>query len=279
MPGKRKPRKTPTLAQRADRYDLYQQSVQEPEAEVRFFKRAYKDAFDRKPAVLREDFCGAAAVCAQWVRDKKHHEAFGVDLDPEPLAWGTEHNLGPLKRSQRARVELIEGDVRDELPRKADVIAGQNFSFFYFKTRPELLQYFAAAYANLDKYGVLVLDMLGGGESMNDRTVDVRDQDGFQYVWDQHRFDPTSHECDFRIHFRFPDGSELTNAFRYQWRFWTLPEVRELLTEAGFADVRVYWEGTDKDGDGNGVFKRRTKGVHNDPSWICYVVAVKGIDE
>ena len=31
----------------------------------------------------------------------------------------------------------------------------------------------------------------------------------------------------------------LRRAFRYHWRLWTLPEVREMLTAAGFDDVRL----------------------------------------
>lgn len=30
----------------------------------------------------------------------------------------------------------------------------------------------------------------------------------------------------------------LRRAFRYHWRLWTLPEVREMLLAAGFDDVR-----------------------------------------
>ncbi len=31
----------------------------------------------------------------------------------------------------------------------------------------------------------------------------------------------------------------LRRAFRYHWRLWTLPEVREMLLAAGFDDVRA----------------------------------------
>ena len=77
-----------TLARRADRYDLYQQSVQEPEHEVKFFHRVYKAAFGCRPVVLREDFCGTFAVSCQWVASRADRTAVGVDIDPEPLAWG-----------------------------------------------------------------------------------------------------------------------------------------------------------------------------------------------
>ena len=77
------------------------------------------------------------------------------------------------------------------------------------------------------------------------------------------------------IHFEFPDKSRLEKAFSYDWRLWTLPEIRELLSEAGFADITVYWEGTDEESnEGNGIFEPTESG-DADPGWICYIVAEK----
>ena len=95
---------------------------------------------------------------------------------------------------------------------------------------------------------------------------------GFTYVWEQMPMDALSHEGIRYIHFRFPDGTEMKKAFTYDWRMWTLPELREILTEAGFSQVDVYWEGATEDGEGNGVFKKITK-APQEQSWIAYVVA------
>ena len=76
------------------------------------------------------------------------------------------------------------------------------------------------------------------------------------------------------IHFRFPDGSKLKKAFSYSWRLYTAPELRDMLLEAGFRDVTVYWEGEDEDGEGNGVFTPNEKG-EADLAWIAYIVAEK----
>jgi hypothetical protein len=46
-----------------------------------------------------------------------------------------------------------------------------------------------------------------------------------------------------------------------------------MLTDAGFTP-HVYWEGSDGDGEGNGVFTRSSKG-EADESWIAYIVAEK----
>lgn len=272
--GKKKAKKK-SKASKADRYALYLESVQAPDVDVKFFRRVYKSAFGEKPKVLREDFCGTAAVCCQWVKGKADCFAYGVDLDPEPLFWGEEHNLSALKAVDRERVHLVQGDVRTAVTPHADVIAAQNFSYCIFKTRDALREYFKAALSHLAERGVIVLDLFGGYESIEDGREDIVEHDGFDYVWDQARFDPITHDGEFHIHFRFKDGSELKRAFSYHWRLWTIPEVRELLLEAGFDRADVYWEGTDEDGEGDGVFKRQAHG-ESDPAWNAYIVGVKG---
>jgi hypothetical protein len=258
----------------ADKYDLYLKSVQEPSVEVEFFDRVYRKEFGRPPVLLREDFCGTAAVCAEWVKSRKDRRAIGVDLDPEPLAWSRAHILPNLRQGQGERVTLIEADVRDVHPEKADVLAAQNFSFYGFTEREELRRYFDAARRNLDDQGVMVLDMMGGSEVFLEDHTDSTAKDGFTYHWEQKRFDPITHYAAFAIHFTFKDGTKWKNAFSYEWRIWTIPEVREILLEAGFSRTDVYWEGVDEDGEGDGVFRRRSHGTA-DEAWIAYVVAVR----
>ena len=263
------------LAALADKYDLYQRSVQSPECDVDFFHRTFHGYYGAAPLVLREDFCGAAAVCCEWVRSRKDRKAIGIDLDPEPLGWGERNNLSQLTAKARARVRLIEGDACNVSRAKADVIAAQNFSFYLFRTREGLGRYFRAAFRNLDSKGIIVLDVLGGPECMEEDLEEVRGFRSFKYVWEQARFDPITHDCRFHIHFRFPDGSELRKAFTYDWRLWSIPEIRELLLEAGFRRADVYWEGTDsKTGKGNDVYRRREH-AESDPAWVAYVVGVK----
>lgn len=282
--AKKKHRKTkskpkPLTAATADKYTLYQHSVQEPGHEVEFFDQAYREAYGKRPMILREDFCGTFAICCDWVRSHAKRTAIGVDLDPEPLAWGREHNLARVPVDAQNRVILKQADVRQITRTKADVLAAQNFSFWYFKTRMELLGYFKKAYRNLAERGIMVMDMMGGGEcyeAMEDvRKIEPDDgTEKFKYVWEQAAYNPVTHDGSFFIHFRFKDGTEMTRAFEYHWRFWTIPEVRELLADAGFRESHVYWEGEDEDGDGNDEWTR-VADANPDPSWIAYIVAVK----
>jgi len=270
---KRKKTKLP-LAARADKYKLYQQSVQEPECEVEFFDQAFKDAYDRTPRVLREDFCGTFAVCCEWAKAGKDRVATGIDLDPEPVAWGRAHNLANLAEEQQSRVTLHLEDVRGKAKTKADVLAAQNFSFWIFKTRDALREYFRFACDNLADEGIIVTDMMGGSECWDEEQRDVRKIKRFKYIWEQKRFDPISHDCLFHIHFKFKDGSKLEKVFTYEWRFWTLPEVCELMREAGFSQTQIYWEGVDEGGDGNGEWGR-VDSAPAEPCWIAYIVGVK----
>lgn len=264
-----------TEASRADKYELYLRSVQVAEHETMMFARFFRGVYGRPARTLREDFCGTAAVCTEWVRGRSDRHAIGVDLDPEPLAWGMENNVATLTPAARERVALVRGDVRTLASPPVDVLAAQNFSFFVFKTRGDLLTYFRAAHRNLAKEGIFVLDMLGGPEVQKEGEEEVRKvRGGVEYVWEQVRFDPISAHCQFRIHFRFKDGSTLSPAFEYDWRLWTMPEVRELLAEAGFSRVDIYWEGSTRTGAGDGKWKKRTS-AESDPTWVAYVVAIK----
>lgn len=267
------------MAERADKFMCYQKSVQTPEHEVEFFEQAYREANgSKKPYSLREDFCGTFAICCDWVRANKKRTALGVDLCSETLQWGRDNNLSELNPEQQSRVRLLEQDVRKKNRPQVDVLAAQNFSFWLFKTRPELLEYFRIARSNLKPGGVMVMDMMGGGDCYQEDSVDKRTikkgKKGFQYWWEQASFNPVNADASFYISFKFADGSKLKRAFEYHWRFWTIPEVRELLKEAGFSESHVYWENDDEGSDTYGTWSRGTDAPSN-PSWICYIVAIK----
>lgn len=270
------------LAAAADRYELYGLSVQDTEHEVAFFDRVYRQHFRRKPLVLREDFCGTHAVSAAWIRSDPARRAVGVDLDPEPMAWGVERHA--LDKREWPRLTLIQGDVLATASEKAEVLAAQNFSWWIFKTRPQALAYFKAAKKNLARQGLLVLDMMGGGECHYQEQEDTRRirypaklalgarMRRFTYVWRQEKFNPITHHALFHIDFRFEDRSEMTRAFSYDWRLWTLPETAELLHEAGFSKVEVWWDMECQDQHGLPVYKPACDGEPY-PAWLCYVVA------
>jgi hypothetical protein len=271
--GKTGARPRVRMADLADSHELYEASVQSVRHEVEFLDAAFRELVGRKPRTLREDFCGTAAAACEWVRSHRSREAVAVDIDPQVLEWGRTHHVASLKAKQRERVRLVEGDVRTAQTGATDIAVAFNFSWWTFKTREALLVYLRAVHASLADDGLFVLDIYGGSDAYEEQEEET-DFGLFTYVWDQHGFDPVSARYICHIHFRFPDGSELPRAFSYDWRLWTLPELRELLAEAGFERSVVYWQGEDEEGEPSGEFSIVERG-EADPAWIAYVAAVK----
>jgi SAM-dependent methyltransferase len=260
-----------TLADQADRHVLYEQSVQDVEQEAEFLEDTYFEIRGRKPVLLREDFCGTANAASQWVVNNRRHHAIGVDIDPRVLDSGRQRHLVSLSSSSRNRIDLIEGDVRTAETAPADIICGFNFSYWCFKERKKLLDYFVSARQRLKKDGLFFIDVFGGSEAFTECKEKTK-HDGFTYVWQQKSYDPVTGDYVCHIHFRFPDGSRLRKAFSYDWRLWTLPELLDVLADAGFSSSHVYWQGTDEDGEPDGEFSRVVNG-ENDPAWIAYIVS------
>jgi hypothetical protein len=265
-------RKGRLTAKNADPHWLYEQSVQNPEVEVEFIDRVFRERFGREAILLREDFCGTAKLCAEWAKLGAAKRAFGVDWDEPTLAWGRENNVVPLG-DRAGHVTLVRDDVRHVQDPAADVLTATNFSWWGFKTRAELKAYLRNCHASLRDEGMLMMDCYGGPEAQIPQEEE-REQDGFDYVWDQDTFNPITNEITCFIHFNFPDGSRLRKAFAYDWRLWSLPEACDLLDECGFRDTVVYWEGTDEDGEPDGDFQPSREGDLA-PAWVAYILAFK----
>lgn len=266
-----KARRAVYTAATADKHHLYERAVQSPEAEIQFIDRTFRTIRGRLPAVLREDFCGTAFMACTWVRSRQTNHSIGVDLDKPTLEWAIANNLSWLAAEERTRVELICDDVNAVRGAQADIIAAFNFSYYIFKTRPQLLKYFKAVRRGLRQDGLFYLDCYGGYEAQ-DVLKEPRKCAGYTYVWDQAHFNPITSETLCHIHFEFPDGTKMKKAFTYDWRLWSIAEIRELLEEAGFSKSTVYWEGTDEDGEGNGVFRPSAKGEVC-AGWVSYIIA------
>lgn len=265
------------LAEQADRHRLYELSVQCAEAEVDFIDQNFRLLRGRSARLLREDFCGTASVCCEWVERRKTNRVIGVDIDREVLDWGRANNLSKLPEDLAKRVTLLEEDVLEVETPSPDIIVAMNFSYWLLKHRVALKRYFKRVRRALKDDGIFFLDAYGGYDSYRiiteERTIDGDDGD-FTYIWEQERYDPVSGRLVCHINFSFPDGSRMDRAFSYDWRLWSLPEIRELLDEAGFKRVMCYWQGWDQDGNPDGVFTPVEEG-EPDAGWIAYLTAEK----
>lgn len=272
-PKRRPTARPPLTARRADRHDLYQRSVQMPDAEVRLLARIFEAHTGRRPLHLREDFCGTALLCAAWAKSNSERTATGLDTSRSTLDWGRVHNIEALGAAAE-RVTLVEQDVLVPTRRKFEVICAFNYSYQVFHQREALLRYFRAAHRSLTGDGIFVLDAIGGYEAVKAR-IERRRMGRWTYVWEQEKYDAVRHHFVCHISFEFRDGTALRRCFTYDWRHYSLPELRDVLLEAGFAGVDAYWEGIDEStGGGSGVFRRAAR-AENEPVWNAYLVARK----
>ena len=282
--NRRSAKPAPPLAGTIDRHLLYEASVQAVDADLAFFDRLRRKRNPKPLRLLKEDFCGTAVLACAFVQRHRENRAWGVDLHGPTLDWCRRYNYPRLGDAAR-RVSLLERDVCHVRRPRVELATALNFSYSVFKTRDLLRAYFRNARESLTEDGIFVLDAFGGNEAMDSLeesrripasiAFDGRRVPPFTYVWHQERFNTIDHHILCHIHFRFRDGSRREGAFTYDWRLWTLPELQELLLEAGFASTEVYMEGWNQETkEANGIFRRRSY-FENQAGWIGYVVGYR----
>lgn len=265
------------------KHDLYELCVQSPRLVVPFLRAVCKrggssaEGFD--PRVLAEDFSGSAAVSREWVRAVPCSRAIATDLDQRVLDRAHGHD----------GVELRLGDVRSA-DSSADVIFVGNFSIGELRSRDELLAYLRTAHARLSREepgGVFVCDTYAGESAFCIGAVDRwHDASGLfgpgsrvLYTWEQRHADPLTARVVNALHFKVEIAgevvTELSDAFVYDWRLWSVPELRDAMHEAGFSETEVYAELADARDDTGELYVRPVEDPEEelDESFIVCVVA------
>jgi cyclopropane fatty-acyl-phospholipid synthase-like methyltransferase len=266
-----------------DLHHLYEASVQGVGTDLNFAARIFTKKSGRKPNDLREDFCGTAALACEWVQRSPQHRAWGVDIDRPTLDWGIAHNIAQLSPDS-GQLQLLCEDVLKAKTPPVDMVMALNFSYCVFKTREILRTYFKQVHRALRKDGLFIMDIYGGTEAVDTKleprkvagftAADGTKVPSFTYVWDQAEYNVIDHHVVNHIHFKIPKIGELKKAFTYDWRLWTLPELQELLTEAGFKSAEVYLHDWTKDGESDEIYRRRKK-YANALGWVAYVIGIK----
>ncbi len=258
-----------------EKYDLYEQAVQSPGFHVEWYVQVYQKLRGKPARRLREDFCGTFKISAEWVKLHPLNRAICLDLDLEPLAYGAETNFPTMTANQRDRIQILKQDVISVTRPGSDLVIACNFSLCIFHERALMLKYFQAARKSLRPDGLFLIDLAGGPgmiEKIREKKI-VRNKGKrvATYIWDQQSYDPIQRVAHYAIHFRMPDGRELNEAFHYHWRLWTIPELRDIMKDAGFKETHVYWESEHK-GRGTGEYLRTENGT-NDHAWVAYIAA------
>jgi SAM-dependent methyltransferase len=256
-----------------DRHYFYAAAVQNPKEDLRVVRGLYELRHNRPLHTVREDFCGTALIASEWVGQSREHHAWAVDLDPGVIEWGRSHYAPRLGAAARRLSHECADALTWHGPRVQATFAF-NTSYSCFKSRPLLREYFENVRRGLEPGGLFVLDATGGTDVQ--KTIMFRRRvpastafDGtripeFTYVLDQETYDPETNETIFNLSFHRLGRPLYRRAFRYDYRHWQLPELKELLVEAGFRDVAVYAEGWCR-----GL--RRPSRVTTGESWMAYV--------
>lgn len=219
-----------------DRHDLYELCVQSPADLVPFLARLH----GREPRVLREDFSGTAAIARGWAARSDEHRAIAVDCDPTVL-----RRCGFADRVELRCADACSDEVQ---PDSADVIFVGNFSIGEIGERADLVRYLSRARRRLTAGGVFVCDTYGGESCLRVGSVERRHAGPngaiLHHVWEQRAADPLTGRVVNALHFRVEVDGEVqasfTDAFVYDWRLWSVPELRDAMREAGFASTEVH---------------------------------------
>lgn len=266
-----------------DLHYLYEAAVQGVETDLDFAARIFKNKRGRAPNDLREDFCGTAALACEWVRRSPKHRAWGVDIDRPTLDWGLAHNVSQLG-PKAGPIELLCANVMKVNTPPVDLVMALNFSYCIFKTRDLLRTYFETVRTALKNNGLFIMDLYGGTEAVDTKlepreveafiAADGTKVPAFKYIWDQAEYNVIDHHVVNHIHFKIPGIGKIEKAFTYDWRLWTLPELQELLIEAGFKGAEIYLHDWTKNGESDDIYRRRTN-YENALGWVAYVVGIK----
>jgi hypothetical protein len=237
------------------RHECYELCVQSPRHIVAMLRAIHAN----EPLLLREDFCGTAAVARRWCEEGRARgdssRALAIDLDDDCLARAERLAADGGGAGAADRLSLRRGDAilaPDE--EAADVVFVGNFSIGYIHRRAGLVAYLRRTRERLARGnggfggGVFVCDLYGGAGAFRlgslDRTHMSRGPEVIKYHWEHEAADPTTGMVRNSISFRVIRDGELVaqwdRAFVYEWRLWSIPELADALVEAGFHSPAVY---------------------------------------
>jgi SAM-dependent methyltransferase len=185
------------------------------------------------------------------VRNVRGGRAVAVDRDAAPLNH----------RRADPRVRKVVGDVRHAAAR-ADLLVALNFSLCEFHERRDLVAYLRHARRRLQRGGVFVADLYGGEGAFDVGRQRERHQgprgERVLYEFEQRKADALTGRVVDALHFEVAGEvagdvagngaaarrrgfvTKLRDAFVYDWRLWSIPELRDALGDAGFAKSEVY---------------------------------------
>lgn len=268
----------------------YRWAVQDPARQAAVLAVIHRRRRGTEPRVMREDFAGNAADSVAFVAQDAGRRAIAVDADAATIAHG-QHEASRLLGHRASAIDWHCADVHAISPPMApaaDLLSVLNFSIGYLHDRQALLRYLRHARTTLAPGGVLVANLYGGPDALRPGIVRHRVEPAqehghpstlapFDYLWETRAFDARRGRIDCRIHFEWTDNEghlhRTEDAFRYDWRLWSPPELTEALAEAGFRKPELWRHTARETRNGPRVFLGPVRSLRNTPLWTAYVVA------
>lgn len=250
------------------KHRLYELAVTNPLAMAGFLAAVH----GKKPETIREDFCGTAALARGWLQLANELNLPGSSqIGAHAGAVGVDNDRSVLKQIPKTDgFRAIASDVM-KCREKTDVIAATNFPVCYFHERGDLIKYLKHVRSCLNPRAVFACDLFGGKDAFTPGTTRIKIPTGpttasvkqtkqkgrrekslkrfFWYEWHQLECHSLTGQVCCEINFELPAGSvfndtrkakRIERAFTYEWRLWSIPEMRDAMYEAGFRTVEVY---------------------------------------
>ena len=73
-------------------FQLYEYSVNSPEEAADFLRQVFRQRYGHRRLYLREDFCGTAKLCCEWIKNSEDTTAVGIDNDLPTLEYAKQLN-------------------------------------------------------------------------------------------------------------------------------------------------------------------------------------------
>jgi hypothetical protein len=164
------------------------------------------------------------------------NSAIGMDYDFETIQWGMENNVNNMQ-SGSDRVKLIQQNVLDAYDpnEKFDIICSLNYSHTLLNKRNDLVKYFKNVRNNISK-GVYVIDFFGGPHTYSDHR---HNNSSDNYVFIGKSMNITTNISLCSLNFKTIDNKYIP-LFSYNFRVYSLIELYEALSEAGFNEYKIF---------------------------------------
>ncbi len=221
-----------------NKHNLYQNTVQNPKREVEFYKKTYRMIFKVLPTKIREDFCGTGLFSCEWVKNNVNNIAVGIDFDEETLRWGRENNINNLN-SGYDRIKLLNQNVLEPFDEteKFDIISSMNYSHFLLTKRKDLVKYFSNVRKNIFK-GLYIIDFFGGSHVFEEHKHNNQ-SDIYEFKNEQMNIVDNITNCILNFKNKYKNN-QLETLFSYNFRVYSLIELKEALEDAGFKTFKIF---------------------------------------